>query len=239
MSGLTRQEIKRDEVREGLVKAIDWIAENVQKILIAIGVVVVGFIVWGAVGLFLDNRGDRAQEQLATALDVYQAPIVLTDASPDDVESPTFSSLEERRARASELLRAIPERSSAGEIASVYLANIAASEGRYDEARERWREFVDDHPKHSLSAIVETSIISLDREQGRFDELVARLEQLESKGKSALPRDVLLFELGVAQEEAGRGDEANSTFQTLVQEFPQSPYGARARSQPSFRAEAL
>ncbi len=238
MSGLTRQDMKRDEIRDRLIRAVDWIATNVQKILIAIGVIVLVLIATWAVGLVMDGRANAAQSKLALALDVASAPILEIGAEPDSETAPSFATEEAKRSRMRELLVAVPARTDAGEVASVYLGDLAAKEGRADEARERWQRFVDNHRKHALAAVVESSLISLDRQEGRTDELIIRLRGLESSSSATLPRDVLLFELGVTLEEAGQEEDAASTFKTLTEEFPQSPFAARARTRPSFSTES-
>lgn len=234
MSGLTRQEMKRDEVREGLIRVVYWIEENVQKILIAIGLIVVALIAFWGLGLMLDAKAEKAQDQLAEAMAIADAPVLETGAQPDSDTDRSFPSEEARRTRMAALLLEIPARTDAGKIAAVYLGDIAAQEGRIDEARERWQKFVDGHSNHALAAVVESSLISLDREEGQTEELISRLRGLEASGRSALPRDVLLFELGVTLEDSGNSDEAAETFKMLVDEFPQSPFAARARSKPSF-----
>lgn len=236
MSGLTRQEMKRDEVREGLLTAVDWISENVQKILIGIGAVIVLLIAFSGLSIWRSGRAEAAQMDLAAALRAVGGAVVESGADPDNPQAPTFESEEARRAKARELLEAIPGNTVAGEIASVYLGDLAAEEGNFDEARARWERFVDKHERHTLAAVVETSLISLDRQLGNTEAIVTRLQQMEQSGSGALPRDVLLFELGSSQEALDRVDEAGATFKTLVEEFPQSPYAAQARTRPSYVA---
>ncbi len=173
---------------------------------------------------------------LAAALRAVNGTVVEDGANPEDPLAPTFESDEARRAKARELLEAIPGNTEAGEIASVYLGDLAAEEGNFDEARARWERFIDKHERHTLAAVVETSLISLDRQLGNTEAIVTRLQEMEQSGTGSLPRDVLLFELGSSQEALERMDEAGSTFRTLVEEFPQSPYAAQARQRPSYVA---
>lgn len=238
MSGLTRQEIKRDEIRERLIRAIDWIAMNVQKILIVIGLIILALIAVWAIGLVRAGKAEAAQEQLTAALNVASAPVLEIGADPENEAAPSFSSEEEKRSRLKDLLNAVPSGTDAGQVASVYLGDIAAKEGRNDDARARWQTFVDKHKKHSLAAVVQTNLISLDRAEGKTDELISRLRGLEQSTSGTLPRDVLLYELGVTLEESGQEDDAAATFKTLTEEFPQSPYASQARSRPSFSTES-
>lgn len=237
MSGLTRREMKRDEVREGLIRVVYWIEENIQKILIAIAAIVVALILFWVARSIFEAKAEKAQGQLAHALEIASAPILELGAEPESATAPSFASEEARRTRLAALLTEIPKRTDAGKVASVYLGDIAVREGRADEARERWRNFVEDHSNHALAAVVESSLISLDRQEGQTESLISRLRGFEVSGRSALPRDVLLYELGVTLEDSGDGAEAGKVFKKLVEEFPQSSFSSKARSRPSYSSE--
>ncbi len=44
-----------------------------------------------------------------------------------------------------------------------------------------------------------------------------------------LPGDVILYELAVTYESAGREDDAQSQYQRIIEEYPQSAYRAAAQ----------
>ena len=233
MSGLTRQEIKRDEIQERLLLGVEWLQDNYQKVLAALVAVAV---VVAAVMLFLGMRSRQemtAQESLAAALKIQQAPINATGADPDNESSPSFPDEEARRARAKGLFEQVQSdhgSSDAGRIATVYLGEIAAQEGDMAKARELWTDYLDRSPRDALAAVVKLNLISLDRAEGKHADLVAELRDAVENDSGLLPRDAALFELGVSLEDNGELEEAKERFQELVDQFPQSPYATEART---------
>lgn len=102
-----------------------------------------------------------------------------------------------------------------------YLAALEAANHRLAEARTLWERLAEDGPD-DLAADAEMSLIHLDREEGRLEELADRLENLIEDGDSGLPEDVLLFELAQTLEQLGRHEEARriKRFEEVVPERP-------------------
>lgn len=238
MSRLRRQEIKRDEVREWMGEAIGWSAEHRRQLFrwlaVAGAVLLVGVLVF----TFLLFRARRVHETLARALSIYHAPIVDASAArPDDPEAPSFADEAARRARAKELFESAEGVgwTDAGKLARVYLGEIARQEGDLAAAREHWQAFVEHRRDHALTASVWQNLLSLDREEGRIEEVEKTLQAQLAGSSRILPEDVLLWELGVTLELEGKAEEARDVFQRLADDFPRSPYTGEARA----RLEAL
>ena len=102
-----------------------------------------------------------------------------------------------------------------------HLGELMAANGRFAEARSLWQRLADGGPG-DLAADAEMSLILLDREEGRLEELAARLESLVDSGKSRLPEDVLLFELARTLDDLGRHEDAAriKRFEEVVPEGP-------------------
>lgn len=102
-----------------------------------------------------------------------------------------------------------------------HLGELEAANGRFTQARALWQRLAEGGPG-DLAADAEMSLILLDREQGRFEELAERLEDLIEDGDSSLPEEVLLFELAQTLEQLGRDDEARriKRFEEVVPERP-------------------
>lgn len=265
MSRLTRDEIRRDEVREAVFSASTWFAEHVRQILMGVAAAIA--VVVGVV-LFLNYRDGREQEasyRLSQALEVYRAPIdepetdaiddlfgTPSDSAPDsapgedapaDPAAPgiesgdglSFASEAERRLAARTELEAVRESygsTSSGRLASVYLGQIAAAEGDTSKARELWSGYLESAGRDQpLSLGVQLNLYSLDRAEGRGEELAAELRGAVASESSPLPRDALLFELAATLAQLGDEEGARETFQRVVDEFPDSGYAVRARRQ--------
>jgi tetratricopeptide (TPR) repeat protein len=116
----------------------------------------------------------------------------------------------------------------AAAIAGVYLGRIAAIEGKGAEARKLWNDYVDGN-KDSLAAMVRLDLIDLDRREGKGEELVGRLRPMLDDSDPQLPKDAVLFQLGVTYEQLQRRPEAVGVYKQIVDEFPQSAYRQEAQ----------
>lgn len=264
MSRLTREEMRRDEVREAVFSASTWFADHVRQILLGVAGVIA--VVIGVV-LFLnyqDRREAEASFELSQALKVYRAPIETpeTDAIDDlfgtppdsapgeddagepdaavaeedgDDEGLSFASEAERRAEARVALEAVQESfgsTASGRLASLYLGQIAAAEGDTATARELWTEYLETNGgDHALAVSLQLNLYSLDRAEGRGEQLAAELRGAVATETSELPKDALLFELAATLGQLGDEEGARETYQRIVEEYPDSGYAIRARQQ--------
>lgn len=233
---LTRKEIKQDEFATVMGKSVEYAESHTKLLAFAVGGVLLAAAVLGGLYWFLQNRATQANEALGKAIRAYRAPIVATGAKPDDAAEPSFPNEAARRASAKELLDEVKSRygmSDAADVADLFLAGLAAQEGRLDEARKLWSDFVDEHGQSLLGEQARLNLIHLDRQQGKGEELIGRLQTMLDGDEADLPKDVVLFELGQTFEQLQRPTEAANAYQRLVDEYPQSAYGQEARQKVS------
>lgn len=233
---LTRKEIKRDELATALGRGVDYAESHVRTILYAVGGVLALLAIGVGIYFFLGSRARKANEALSYALKVDQAPIQATGAKPDDKVEPSFATEAARDAKSKELFTALHDDfggTEAGDVAALYLAQIAADEGQLDRARELWNDFVDGHGDHALAGEARLNLFALDRKQGKGEELVTRLRGMLEESEPPLPKDVLLHEMAVTQEQLGRPQEAVQAYQQIVDDYPQSPYRQDAQQKLS------
>ena len=150
-------------------------------------------------------------------------------------EGLSFASEAERQAEARVALEAVQESygsTASGRLASVHLGQIAAAEGDTATARELWTEYLETNGgDHALAVSLQLNLYSLDRAEGRGEQLAAELRGAVATETSALPKDALLFELAATLEQLGDEEGARETFQRIVDEYPDSGYAIRARQQ--------
>ncbi|TNF73112.1 MAG: tetratricopeptide repeat protein [Acidobacteria bacterium] len=234
---LTRKDMKRDELREGLGAVVHFLSEYGRTIVAGIVALLVLVAIAAGYREYQQRREITATEDLAEALRIYQAPVLPSGATPPDTSEPTFSTEEARAARAREMfdeIRANHDGTDAADIAAVYRAELATREGDLAQARELWEGFLERQKDHMLAAEVQLNLMSLDRLEGRGEELITRLNSmLDSPDRNSLPTDVLLNQLAITLEDSGREEEARRTYRRIIDEFPSSPYvtGARARTE--------
>jgi tetratricopeptide (TPR) repeat protein len=231
---LTRKDIKRDEFRESLGTAVVFLRDHGRAIVAGIVALLILVAIAAGYSEYRERGEIEAAEKLAEALRVYQAPVVPSGAAPPESDQPSFASEDARATRAGELFAEIltdHAGTDAADIAMVYQAELATREEDFASARELWEEFLGRQKDHMLVAEVQLNLMSLDRIEGRSEELITRLNSmLDSPDGSTLPTDVLLNQLAITLEETGQEEEARRTYRRIVDDFPTSPYVAGARS---------
>ncbi len=232
---LTRKEIKHDiredEVRGFLLRVFDVVQQRPN--LVAGGVGGLILLILALVGLFayLDSRAEKANEELASAIKIVDAPLA-DEVAVDESDEISFASEADRRSGAKEAFEEVRDglgASIAGDIASLYLADIAVEEGDTETARGIWEDFLNEHKDHVLAVSVRVNLIHLDRQSGRAQEVADRLQSELDGAEKTLPEDVILFELAQTLESLEQKDAAREAYQRILDDHPKSPYSAKAR----------
>jgi tetratricopeptide (TPR) repeat protein len=234
---LSRKDMRRDEVREAFAHGVDYVRVHERTALYAIGGLIGALLIAGLVVFFLGRRESDASERLAGALKIYGAKVDPLDPAPDDEETPRYATDQERLDRSKAAFEKLPGSTDAGQVAKVYLGEIAARAGDIETAHRLWTEYLRENPGTALAVSVELNLIALDRQAGKLEEVKARLEQqLEEGAQRTLPEDVVLYELATTLEALGRETEAQDTRQRLVDDHPRSPFAFEARRRLEERA---
>jgi tetratricopeptide (TPR) repeat protein len=227
MSHLTRKEMKKNELATAVHRTVDYAEHHTRGLLMGLGALAVAALVGLGIWAWLQHRGRQANEALAEAMEIYEAPIDPVAAKPDDPDAPSFAGEAERRARAKARFAEVVDDhpwSDAADIAGLFLADIAIAEGDAGRARELWTDFLDEHDGHVLAGETRLNLFSLDRSQGKAEAVAAELEGLLEDAEPPLPQDVLLYQLALTKEQLGRADEATQAYQRIVDEYPRSSY---------------
>ena len=233
---LTRQDMKRNELSTALGKGYEYAESHGRSILMAAGALLALALLVGLFYMYRNNKAEEGNTALAKAIEVYQAPIDPAAPKPDDPVSPTFADAAARQAKAKTLFQGLRDdygSTVAGDVAAVYLAQIAVAEGKPEEARGLWNEFLDEHGDHLLAGQTRVNLLRLDRSQGKAEEVAQTLTAMLDESEPPLPLDIVLNELAMTQEQLGKTKEAVDTWQRIVDEFPQSPYARDARERIS------
>ncbi len=219
MARLTRKEMKRDEVMESLETGVHWIQAHARTlILAAVAVLVAAFAVIAFV-MFQSARAREANVRLADAMVAYgEASTEASDAAAREDARVLFQGLLEEYGG-----------TEAGSVARLYLGEMAVTDGDLEEARRQWSAFADEAVSSVLAAQASLNLIHLDRSQGELDKVEDRLRKLLAEPGGVLGEDQVLRELAVTLEAMGRDGEAEGIWRRLVQEHPNSPWGAEAR----------
>ncbi len=230
-SRLRRQDIKRDEVLETIGGFIGFVNAHGKAILLGIVGLIVLALAAAGYRAFSESRAAKGSDALARALSAYSAGIDAESPRPEDPVAPTFADEASRTARAKELFLEVADEfgaTDAGDIAGAYLGSIAAANGDLEAARDHWQRFIERQKGHLLALEVRLNLMAVDTALGRGEELVDELRAELAGGRSELPEEVLLYQLGSTLESLGRDAEAIDIYQRLVDDFPFSSYSEGA-----------
>jgi tetratricopeptide (TPR) repeat protein len=234
---LSRRDMKRDEVREAFAHGVEYVRVHERTTLYVVGGLIGALVIAALVIFLLGRRESGASERLADALTIYGAKVDPLDPAPDDKEKPRFATDQERLEKSKTAFEKLAGSTEAGQVAQVYLGEIASRSGDIETARRLWTEYLSENPGTALAVSVELNLIALDRQAGKLEEVKTRLEkQLEEGAKRTLPEDVVLNELATTLEALGRQTEAQDTRQRLVDDHPRSPFAFEARRRLEERA---
>jgi tetratricopeptide (TPR) repeat protein len=231
MSRLSRKEVKRDEVLETVGSAVHYARDHVRTILLAIVALVVGVLAYAGYSAWSSGRAERANGALAEALAITEAELDPYEPKPEGVP-PTFADEAARDAQARQALEGVRNDFSSSrpaDVATAYLAGMAARAGELDRARELWGSLVDGSADHLLKAEARVNLMALDRQQGQLAELADRLRAELDAPESSLPPAVLLQQLAMTLEELGQSEEAREVYLRLATEYPASAYAGGAQ----------
>jgi predicted negative regulator of RcsB-dependent stress response len=232
-----RQHLKTNEVADlvaRLKETVDAAGPGAGRLLaagLAVVLIAAGFLGWRS------YTAAQAQALLAEALTVDTAPVVPPpqpgESTPPSPQAGSFPSEQARReaalAKFSAAAAAYPS-TDAGRMARYRAASIYAELGKLAEA-EREFKAVAESGGRLYSQVARLGVADLQVRQGQYDPAIATFRELATRTDGDLPVDGILMQLGRALALAGKTAEALQTFKRIVDEFPQSAYGAEARRQ--------
>ena len=237
MKATERHKLKENEFAKSVEKARGVMQQRQGEITkIAIALLVLLFAVAGY-SWWRSDRNTRANQALASALAVYEMPVVPlappAPGSPPPVPQPGTFQTEQEKFDASlpkflEAANAYPN-STAGIAARFHAASILAQQGKATDAEQRYKEVVDKAGKTIYAGTARLGMAESQVAQGKFDSAIAIYSDLSRDPNSTLPLDSVLMHLGRAYARAGKKEEAIRSFTRVVDEFPQSAYAADAR----------
>lgn len=237
MKRIERHKLKENEFARTVEHARVVLTERRRDVTLGIAVLILMIVGIGGYAAWRSSQQSRASGMLASALAVFEAPVVppappAPGSAPPLPQPGTFQSLDEK------LNAALPKfldtanrypRSGAGVTARYYAAGILASLGRFAEAEQQYQQVIDRAGDTIYGATARLGLADAQVAQGKYDSAINVYTELSRDTKSQLPLDGVLIQLGRAYARAGKSDEAARAFTRIVEEFPQSVYAADAR----------
>lgn len=236
MKRTERHKLKENEFARTVTHAKDVFEARSRDITTAVVIAVVVIAVVGGYTWYRQSRNTKANGLLASALAVYEAPVVpVTAPAPGSpMPVPQAGTYQTERAKLEAVLPKFLETAdrypgtNAGIAARYHAAGVLATLGRYGEAEQRFQEVVDKGGSGVYGRTAHLGLADAQVAQGKYDQAIKVYQELATDSKSQLPLDGILMQLGRAYAKAGKKDDAAHAFTRIVEEFPQSLYAADA-----------
>ncbi|HXW04908.1 MAG TPA: tetratricopeptide repeat protein [Vicinamibacterales bacterium] len=237
MKSTERHRLKQNEFARSVAHARDTLERHRRDIIAAVTLVVVALAAVGGYLWWRSSRNAVANELVAGALAVYEAPVVPiappAPGSPAPVPQPGTYTTEEAKLQAAlpKFLEAADRypNTDAGVAARYHAAAILAQLGRFAEAEQRYQEVVSRAGDRIYARTARLGMADSQVAQGKYDSAITIYTELSRDTASQLPVDSVLMQLGRACAQAGRTEEAVRAFDRIVKEYPQSVYLTDAR----------
>jgi TolA-binding protein len=237
MKSQERHKLKENDFARSVAHARDVVATRQKDIALAVGVVVALLAIVGGYTWYRQSTLSRGTELLASALAVYEAPVVPVappaPGSPAPVQQPGTYLTEQAKLEAAlpKFIEAADKYPStqAGIAARYHAAAILSSLGRYSEAEQQYQEVVSKAGTGLYSRTGRLGLAEAQVAQKKYDSAINIYTEMSRDTTSMLPVDGLLMQLGRACALAGRKEEAVRAYTRVTEEFPQSMYFADAK----------
>jgi len=219
---ISRKELKQDEFVDAAVDAKHWLEQHWKPVVaVAAGALAVTLIVLAVVWNQQRTRAEAAG-LLARGHQRFDAGVAAGDGGTASFEE-ALVLFDEAANKGG--------RSEIGHAARFFHASSLQQLGRLDEARSELELLVSDA---DLSGTLRDSsralLATVCDAAGDLDAAIGVWSELADDEDTLYPSDQALFQLGWTYERNGDGESARLAWQRLVDEYPESPLVADARS---------
>ena len=240
MKSIERHKLKENEFARSVAQAREMLETRKRDITVVGAVIVVLLVLVAGYVWWTQFRDSKANDMLASALAVYEAPVV-TEAdlpkpapgSPLPIQpAGTFPSEQAKLDAALPKLMETADKypsTDAGLAARDTAASALASLGRYAEAEQRYQEVADKAGRSIYGRTARLGVADVQVAQGKYDNAITIYTEISRDPNAQIPVDGVLMQLGRAYTRAGKKDEAAGAFNRVINDFPESLFTADAR----------
>jgi predicted negative regulator of RcsB-dependent stress response len=166
--GITRKELKTDNIAEGFERGLTWFEEHKKaevrygSIFLAVVVLVSGYMYYNA------HEHAVRQEDLAQAIRVQETPVA-TVAVSGQTTFPTQDAKDQAAIKAFSDLEAKHSGSDEAQIAEYYLGCIHSDQGKLADAEKNFQN-VADHASKNYASLGKIALAEVEFSLGKFDQ---------------------------------------------------------------------
>lgn len=232
MKRTERHHLKDNELERWATSVAGALEERKHELTIAVAaVLIVGGIVLGYV-LYRNHVQGAAHTALADAMAVEEAPVGPA-ANPDAPESGPRFATERAKAQAALTKYKIVADGYPSTDAGIYARYREAATwmllGSPGEAAASYQQVIDRDGNGLYGQMARLGLAEAQAESNQYDAAIATYKSIIDKKDTAAPVDGVIMELARTYLDAGKTAEAQQEFNTLVQEYPDSPFSVEAR----------
>lgn len=231
MDRLTRHELKSDKFVAEVGHTIEYVEEHRQQITrygaIALAVIVVAAGVW----YFMKSRSEQRQAALASALRVYNAPVVPASPNPETITFPTAEARAEAVKKSFNELIGKFGGSDEAATGQYMLGLLAADQNNLPESERLLREAIKSGSKETIS-LAKLALADVLTAQGKNAEAEKTLKELLDSPTTLVSKDQATISLASYYAKANRQPEARKLLEPM-----RTQTGAAGRAAMTLLAE--
>jgi tetratricopeptide (TPR) repeat protein len=193
--------------------------------LAVIGVAAFGYWTWH------ERVESRVHAMLADALVVQEARIGPPAAATGGTGL-TFPTERERSEAVIGKFKAAADAypsTDAGMFARYQEASTQMSLGNTADAVKAYQQVIDQGGDKLYGQMSRLGLAEAHALSGQYEQAITAYKELAQRKDGQLPVDGILMQLGRVYRDAGRANDAQQTFNRIVEEFPDSPFNADAK----------
>ncbi len=225
---ITRKELKKDQIREGIVHGAEAVAAHPVQLWIYGGAAIIILAAVFGWRFYTQTQTTRASAALADATAVYEARIRAANepAAPGEI---TYIDQKNKYSDAAKKFADVANRyphTRPGQVARYYDALSLEQIDKYDEAEKNLKT-VESGGDAGLAALARFQLAQIYDKTGKAAQAVQIYQQLADKPNLFVPRAVVLLALA-DHYSSSDPTQATKLYNQVKSEFPDSPAAQEA-----------
>lgn len=220
MARLTRQELKKDGIRDSLEQFEHFAKERHKEMLAVTGMVLVVVGLAAGLKLYVDRQEAEANTLLGAALKTFGAYVGTPAANTQGVDTESFPTARQKYQKALEQLRVVTEkfpRTKAAAIARYHLGVCQADLGDHASAIKTLQE-ASLYSDRNIASLAKLALAGELAQTGKIQEAVKLDQDLADHPTSAVPRATALLQMADAYR-ASQPAQARQIYERIEKEF--------------------
>lgn len=228
---ITRKELKKDAVREGIVHGAEAVWSHQKSITWIIAAVLFAGIAFFGWKFYNDRQTVKASAAFDAAMKVFQAR-VHAPGEPADPGEPAYFSDQTKYQDAAQKFSAAAltyPHTRPGLFAKYYAALSLEQLDKNDDAR-KWLQGLEQSRDADVSALARFELAQLDQRAGNGEEAVKLYQQLMANPAVLVPKSLVMMTLADYYSTT-KPAEAVKLYKQVKDEFPDSQVSSQAEQQ--------